>query len=92
MVMDITKERATKHAEAFTDGVNFGVNAKEFAAAMMRQHRTLQQGSFRLMVACIEQWAKAYDDGWYDDRDAATVKASKEIWESYLKNTAVPFI
>jgi len=46
-------------------------------------HRTLQQGSFALMLACIDQWAKDADAGNFDLRNEETVKMAKQIVESF---------
>jgi hypothetical protein len=82
-----------KAAEDFTDLINKSdIDPKMFALALARQHRTLQQGAFRVMLACVEEWARAYENGNYDLRNEATCKASHEAWHGGLKDAAVPFI
>jgi hypothetical protein len=65
---------------------------KVFANSLTQEHRTIQQGAFRLMSACIQAWAAMKDDEWYDMRNEATVTISKEIWEKHLKDNGIPYI
>lgn len=88
------EERARKAAESFTDYINTTSpnECKEFATAITRQHRTLQQGSFRAMVACIKEWSDMYESGWYDLRNEDTVKACHDLWHNHLKDVGIRFI
>ena len=62
-----------------------------FVDCVMRDHRTLQQGMFRLFVACIREWAKAYDEGRYDLRNEQTCKLCKRIVEK-TDDLYLPFV
>lgn len=87
--------RAKEAVEALTSFANSASiqEFKEFAQILTtREHRTLQQSTFRIMVECIQAWAKMNDDMWYDLRNEATVQTSKELWENYLKDKAFPLI
>jgi hypothetical protein len=48
----------------------------EFAAQVMREHRTIQQSIFGLFLKTIEEWSKQEH---YDLRNEYTVQTSKEI-------------
>lgn len=49
----------------------------ELANELTRDHRTLQQGIMRnLVMPMLRQWASDFEEGHYDDRNEATVKAA----------------
>ena len=48
----------------------------EFAAQVMREHRTTQQSIFGLFLRVIEEWSKQEN---YDLRNEYTVQTSKDI-------------
>ena len=63
-----------------------------FVEELSHDHRTLQQTTFRmLIIPLLEQWAKMYESGWYDDRNEATVKLSKRMLAA-IKDEPIPFI
>jgi hypothetical protein len=79
-------------AREFSDWVNGADHDdyKEFAEELVtRTHRTLQQNSMKVFVACIRKWA-GLEANWYDLRNEATVKLSKRIVE--LDNLYLPLI
>jgi hypothetical protein len=51
----------------------------KFAIHVISEHRTIQQNFFDMFLACIEQWAKLYDNDMYDERNAGVVRLSKQI-------------
>ena len=70
-------------ADMLADFVNAstGVAERAFTDELMRQHRTLQQSVFSLIMLCIERWAKAYEDRCYDARNEYTCQMSQKIME-----------
>lgn len=74
-------------AQAMCDMVNStSTQAQiEFADEMMRQHRTLQQASFGVMLTCIATWAKEGERGYFDMRNEATVSTCQEIVKAFPK-------
>lgn len=80
-------------AEAMADSVNaMGFDNEKFAETLLKQHRTLQQSSFRSMLAAIKLWSEMADKGIYDARNEQTVKTSKKIMESLDNETYVTLI
>ena len=68
-------------AKQLSQFVNIMANAKEedeFVEAIMREHRTLQQSTFKLVMKLIVAWAETGDD-FYDLRNEYTVLQCKEI-------------
>ena len=75
----MSKMTGKEMAHALTDFVNTMANKAEhdaFVDTLMREHRTLQQSAFGLMIASIEAWAATER---YDQRNANTVESCKEI-------------
>jgi len=74
-------------ARSLSDFVNRNSGAlasKQFAEELCNKtHRTLQQSSFKVMLACIDHWAKHGDTGNYDARNEATVMTCRRIVESF---------
>jgi len=72
---------AKELVERLSRFVNRHNNMKLVVDGVTNDHRTLQQGMMRLFMACVQRWAEQYDkgEGWYDLRNAATVKISKQI-------------
>lgn len=68
-------------ADALTSFAQHTGAVKEFAAAMERQHRTLQQSAMRLFVAWVESVAET-KDGRFDARNEGTVRLAKALVES----------
>jgi len=68
------------------------IPAKELADLITRDHRTLQQMSFKLVASCIERWAKAEAERNFDARNEATVKKCRAIMELDPDLGAVPYI
>lgn len=60
---------------------------EEFADAVVSQHRTLQQSTFRLFLCCIKKWS---EQEVYDARNEYTINKCKEIME--LIDYEPPFI
>ena len=77
-------EDTEKVVRALSDYVNRGsrFDRAEFADAVLREHRTLQQLIFGLFGRCIIEWAEtARGHGSYDLRNEHTVKTCAEIVE-----------
>lgn len=83
------KEAERVLAEILSFVNNYGMPKKEFAEALMRQHRTLQQSVFDLFLTCINEWAKQEH---YDLRNEHTILTSRKIVEALDGNTYVPLI
>lgn len=65
---------------------------KDIQEAIQPQHRTLKQGFMRdVIVPIINQFAKDYDNGYYDLRNESTVKVCKKLSET-LEQEHFPFI
>jgi len=69
-------EEVVEALSRFANTMNLDGNA--FVAALMREHRTLQQSIFGLMLASIEAWAELPENR-YDARNAFTVGRCREI-------------
>ena len=77
-------------AEAVADSVNaMGFDNEKFADALLNKHRTLQQSTFRMMLATIKAWS---EQDHYDLRNEYTVEKSKEIMKALGDETHVPMI
>jgi len=91
------RKSVEKIVEDLGDFVNdFSCDAKGFAEAVMREHRTLQQNLMRVFLKTIEEWAKQKHS---DLRNEYTVETSRKIIcflereGLYLRDTKnVPFI
>ena len=90
-------DKYNKGAEVARELSNF-VNSfifdhEDFINYATSDHRTLQQNMFRLFLECIEVWAEMYDDGYYDARNEATCKISRQIIDMLEENgDNIPFI
>jgi hypothetical protein len=76
--MNADFKEACDMAEALTSFAQHTGAVREFAAAMERQHRTLQQSTMRLFVAWVESLAET-KDGRFDARNEGTVKLAKAL-------------
>jgi hypothetical protein len=50
-----------------------------FAWAIRREHRTIQQTTFKVLVELLHQWSQDYDNNNYDLRNEDAVKGSARI-------------
>lgn len=77
------QEEARKAVEELSRFVNVLGEDKERADAFVeyvrREHRTLQQGMMKLVVAMLEGWDKALDDHDYDLHNEATCRLAKKL-------------
>ncbi|AYP68165.1 hypothetical protein PQE75_gp033 [Bacillus phage vB_BcoS-136] len=81
-VVYMSRKTGEEMAIEFSDFVNVSTNDKqEFANQVTNEHRYLQQEMFNAMMKCIENWAYAHDNGFYDARNEYAVKASKAMIE-----------
>ncbi len=76
--MNADFKEAADMTEALTAFAQHTGAVREFAVAMERQHRTLQQSTMRLFVAWIEALAET-KDGRFDLRNEGAVKLAKEL-------------
>lgn len=69
-------------AAAFANWVN-GASRGDFMDFALKlctaEHRTLQQQAWQVMKLCVEQWAKAHDDGRHDLRNEQTVTECEKV-------------
>lgn len=85
-----SNEKARAVVRDFSDWVNgMGHRNEAFVEAVMREHRTLQQQIFEVMLACIAEWAKQEH---YDARNEYTVLKCREIIQLFPGGSRVPFI
>jgi len=88
------EEQIRAIAKEISDMVNnmsFGETEREiFADEITKNHRTLQQSTMKLFYRVIQAWAVYEENGWYDERNEATVKAAKRIIE-VLKEERLDF-
>jgi len=81
--------RAIAAAEQLSDAINeMGFDAETFAKVLANDHRTLQQGTMRCMMAFVKLMAENYSNNFYDARNEASCKLASEIVkiDSYLPN------
>jgi hypothetical protein len=95
--MSEEKSRLVDAISRVLDAVNStSLNDKEVNDAVRRvtsEHRTLQQGLMRLMVAIILEWAEFEKKGLFDLRNEACVKlARKFVDATEFNDRFMPFI
>ncbi len=72
------KDEAVKAAQDFIRYCNGSPSTVEaFAAVIVSDHRTLQQSAFRIMLECIQSWAR--DDYGHDLRNEQTHNICKRF-------------
>lgn len=82
MGMDFKEDTESKEVQAaLSNFLNhaFDSQVQNFVEHVMRDHRTLQQSFFSLIMVCLNEWAKAYAEGRYDARNEFTCKKAAEI-------------
>ena len=93
----LAKEIGIDLAESVTQKINAIPGGQEvidgFVERMNLEHRTLQQGFTRLVVAWLEALVKVGEkgQGHYDGRNAASVEFALSIKEQ-LEKAALPFV
>lgn len=85
----VTAKQAVAALSDFANGAGWN-ERQEFAELVQDEHRTLQQGIFRLFLLTCQEWAKC-EEGQYDLRNEVTVQQSKKILET-LGGVYVPLI
>lgn len=82
-------ERAQNAADAIANNLNcMSLDAKQIAAAMMNQHRTLQQAFVRVAVEYLKLLLKTKR---FDGRNEAAFKFAESI-EGQLEKAYFPYI
>jgi len=82
----MSKTKEEEFAETCGNAVNpMGFGVEEFAKAMGRQHRTLQQNFTKACFAWIQHLA-SLEENQYDLRNEASVKACKKILAGEIKD------
>jgi hypothetical protein len=83
--LNVEKLTGLQLADAMTDYVNtFSRDkSKEFIEAFCRQHNTLQQSSFRMILELIEHMAS--DNYRVDGRNEATKKIAQKLIDGFKK-------
>jgi hypothetical protein len=88
--MEINPKNGTEVAEALSRLVNsFSPDTEGFVKTVCNDHRTLQQSTMRLFMACIKEWA---ENGRSDHRNEDTIDLCKQIVKSTKDNDYLPFI
>lgn len=87
-------DNRTKDAvDNFSNYVNsFGLKPKDFADAVMNQHRTLQQSMFSCMIECMKSWSEMYEKERFDARNEDTCKLSNKIVKQFEDELYTRFI
>lgn len=82
-------ESAKQLAGQVTDYVNSYSNDKnkQFAKALSREHRTLQQSTLRMMLETIEMMAQ--DDYPTDGRNESSKQVAKRLMTGFAKEVAL---
>lgn len=88
--MESKAERLVNDFAEFVNSFNF--DADEFAKNVMKEHRTLQQSMFQVMIVTMREWAKNYESGRYDLRNEDTVKLCYEIVKEFDDKMFTRFI
>lgn len=84
-------EEAKRAAQLLSSIVNnFGPedDIKVFVDEVLKQHRTLQQGIFKVIVTLIVAWANLPENN-YDGRNEYTVKTCKQILDLFRDELVV---
>jgi hypothetical protein len=83
--MEEISPKARELAGQVTDYVNTFSNDRnrQFAQALFREHRTLQQSTLRMMLETIE--AMAQDDYRTDGRNESSKQVAKRIMKGFAK-------
>lgn len=71
---------------------NMNHDYANFVETITREHPTLQQSSFGLMIKCIRAWAEMYDKKQYDMRNEDTCKLCHDIVEQFGDDLYLRFI
>lgn len=80
----MSKLTGTELANELTNFVNnFNCNHEEFIEAFCREHRTLQQSSFRLFLMLLERLAS--DEYTFDGRNEQSHQLAKKMIEGFKK-------
>jgi len=87
LVYSYLRNSREDEAEIFVAGVlskavNGYTETKTLVAESMKDHRTLLQNKMFFVFRMIAEAAKAYKEGWYDDRNEYTFKLATEIVET----------
>lgn len=79
---------STEFAELFSNYVNnMSLNTEQTAEKLVRDHPTLQQSKFRVMMSAIKLWADMYDANRYDLRNQYTCEMSKKIMKLFEEDS-----
>lgn len=81
--------------QEFSNWINRGYfsDFEDFAELVLRDHRTLQQCTFSLLMILVQKWAEQHEQGFYDGRNQFTCEKSKEILEKVKDmDLRAPFI
>lgn len=75
-MLDSEGSKAQRAVSNFVNGM--GHKDQEFVDALMSDHRTLQQSTMRLFMACIKAWSEV-EPAWCDLRNQDTIALAKLI-------------
>ena len=90
--MNAQNNAGRQAAAALTNYVNGycgPTDTESFVDTILREHRTLQQSTMRLIMATIKEWAKCKH---YDLRNEATIELARHIVANLPKHDALPLI
>lgn len=85
-------ELAEQAAKNLADSLNSFGNGPEieiFVETMLKEHRTLQQSSFKAILRLIQRWAELESSGRYDGRNEFTVKTCRKLIETLEKEDVI---
>lgn len=66
--------------------------AKAFASVMVSEHRTLQQVMVGLLVRCLTEYSKMYDEVWHGNTDSRNEAAIAFVRNLANESIYFPFI
>lgn len=89
--MTMTAKEVAEVISRFVNGAS-SQDIAELASEIRRDHRTLQQMTFKLVATLIEQWAKDATDRNFDARNEATVQTCRKLVDDNPYLGSVPLI
>jgi hypothetical protein len=91
---DECMEQALTTARGLSKMVNVMNNQKAieaFVNAVLTDHRTLQQSTFRVFMQLCAGWDKLWHEGRFDDRNRQTCEAAHKVMEAVV-DMGFPYI
>jgi hypothetical protein len=71
---------------------SFSIDEKAFIETFSKEHRTLQQSFTKLCWLWLKKLDELGNDGWYDDRNKASVEFAQKVVRQFKDETYFPLI